>query len=164
MGSCGIITCVMDKGKTLATNRKAYYNYRIEDTIEAGIVLRGTEIKSIRSGKVSLAQSFARPEKGELWLSNAYIAPYENGNRYNHEPTRSRKLLLHRDEIKKLVSKTMEKGYTLVALRLYLKNGLAKVELGLAKGKRMHDKRESIAKRQSKREIDRTLKMRRGQS
>jgi len=152
---------VMETGKTIATNRKAYYNYNIDETVEAGIVLSGTEIKSLRAGKVSLAQSFARPEKGELWLLNAYIAPYESGNRYNHEPARPRKLLMHRDEINRLTGKAMEKRFTLVPLKLYLKNGRAKVELGLGRGKKLYDKRESIAQRQADREIERTLKMRR---
>jgi len=151
----------MATGKTITLNRKAYHNYNIEENMEAGIVLSGTEIKSLRAGKVSLSQSFAKLEKGELWLFNAYIAPYEAGNRYNHEPTRPRKLLLHRDEIDRLVGKASQKRFTLVPLRLYLKRGLAKVELGLAKGKKLYDKRESIAQRQAKREIERTLKMHR---
>ena len=124
-------------------------------------MLTGTEIKSVRAGKVSLAQSFARPERGELWLLNAHIAPYESGNRYNHEPTRPRKLLMHRDEINRIASVAMEKRIALVPLRLYLKKGLAKVELGLGRGKKIHDKRESIAQRQTDRDIERTLKTRR---
>ena len=145
----------------MSTNRKAYFNYRIDGTVEAGIVLTGTEIKSIRAGKVSIAASYARPERGEVWLANANIAPYESGNRNNHEPTRARKLLMHRDEISRLSSAVAEKGLTLVPLRLYLKNGLAKVEIGLARGKKLYDKRQSIAQRQSDREIERTLKTRR---
>lgn len=148
-------------GKTITLNRKAYHDYNIEESIEAGIVLTGTEIKSIQAGKVSLSQSFARPEKGEIWLFNTHIALYEGGNRYNHEPTRPRKLLLHRDEINWLMGKAAEKGFTLVPLKLYLKKGLAKVELGLAKGKKLYDKRQVIAQRQAEREIERTLKMRR---
>jgi len=151
----------MVTGKMITLNRKAYHDYNIEESTEAGIVLSGTEIKSLRAGKVSLSQSFAKLEKGELWLLNAYIAPYEAGNRYNHQPTRPRKLLLHRDEIDRLVGKATQKRFTLVPLRLYLKKGLAKVELGLARGKRLYDKRESIAQRQAEREIERTLKMRR---
>ncbi|MFC1999885.1 SsrA-binding protein SmpB [Chloroflexota bacterium] len=147
--------------KTIATNRKARYNYSIGEIMEAGIVLTGTEIKSVRAGKVSLAQSFARPERGELWLLNAHIAPYESGNRYNHEPTRPRKLLMHRDEIKRIASVAMEKRIALVPLRLYLKKGLAKVELGMGRGKKIHDKRESIARRQTERDIERTFKTRR---
>ncbi len=145
----------------ITLNRKAYHDYNIEESIEAGVVLTGTEIKSIRAGKVSLSQSFARPEKGEIWLFNTHIAPYEGGNRYNHEPTRPRKLLLHRDEINWLMGKTAEKGFTLVPLKLYLRKGLAKVEIGLAKGKKLYDKRQVIAQRQAEREIERTLKMRR---
>ena len=153
----------MEAVKTVATNRKARYNYHIDETMEAGIVLTGTEIKSVRAGKVSLAQSFARPVRGELWLLNAHIALYESGNRHNHEPTRPRKLLMHRDEIDRVASITMEKRVALVPLRLYLKKGLAKVELGLARGKKLHDKRESIARRQTDREIERTSKTRRVQ-
>ncbi|NQT48978.1 MAG: SsrA-binding protein SmpB [Chloroflexi bacterium] len=153
----------MEAVKTVATNRKARYNYHIDETMEAGIMLTGTEIKSVRAGKVSLAQSFARPARGELWLLNAHIALYESGNRHNHEPTRPRKLLMHRDEIDRVASITMEKRVALVPLRLYLKKGLAKVELGLAKGKKLYDKRESIARRQTDREIERTLKTRRVQ-
>jgi len=148
-------------GKTITVNRKAYHDYSIEETIEAGIVLTGTEIKSLRAGRVSLAQSFARSEKGELWLFNAHIAPYEGGNRYNHEPTRPRKLLLHRYEIDTLASKVAEKGFALVPLKIYLKKGLAKVEIGLARGKKLYDKRQSIAQRQAGREIERALKVRR---
>ena len=151
----------MGTEKTITLNRKARHDYTIGESMEAGIVLTGTEIKSLRAGKVSLAQSFARPERGELWLLNAYIAPYEAGNRYNHEPTRPRKLLLHRDEINRLAGTATQKGFTLVPLRLYLKKGLAKLELGLARGKKLYDKRESIAQRQAKREIERTLKTRR---
>jgi len=151
----------MGTEKTITLNRKARHDYSIGESMEAGIVLTGTEIKSLRAGKVSLAQSFARPEKRELWLFNAYIAPYEAGNRYNHEPTRPRKLLLHRDEINRLAGTVTQKGLTLVPLRLYLKKGLAKLELGLARGKKLYDKRESIAQRQAKREIERTLKTRR---
>ena len=124
------------------------------------MVLLGTEIKSLRAGKVSLAQSYAKPEKGELWLLNAHIAPYESGNRYNHDPARPRKLLMHRKEISELASKVREKRFAIVPLRVYLKKGRAKVELGLGKGKRLYDKRESIARRQANRDIERTLKMR----
>jgi len=147
--------------KTITLNRKAYHDYHIEDSLEAGIVLTGTEIKSIRAGKVNLSHSFARQDKGELWLLNTHIATYEEGNRYNHEPTRSRKLLLHRDEIHRLVEKATEKGFALIPLKLYLKNGRAKVELGLARGKKQYDKRQTIAQRQAGREIERALKVRR---
>ena len=151
----------MAEGKTITLNRRAYHDYNIEESIEAGIVLSGTEIKSLRAGKVSLPQSFAKLENGELWLFNSYIAPYEEGNRYNHEPTRPRKLLLHRYEIDRLMGQAAKKGFTLVPLRLYLKKGLAKVELGLARGKKLYDKRQVLAQRQTEREIERTLKMRR---
>jgi len=147
-------------GKTLTLNRKAHHDYKIEESVEAGIVLTGTEIKSIRAGKVSLAHSFARPDKGELWLLNTHIAPYDAGNRYNHEPERPRKLLLHRDEIDNLISKVTEKGFALVPVRMYLKNGRAKVELGLGKGKKLYDKRQSITQRQAGREMERALKLR----
>lgn len=147
-------------GKTLSQNRKAHHDYKIEESIEAGIVLTGTEIKSLRAGKASLAHSFARPEKGELWLYNAHIAQYEAGNRNNHEPTRPRKLLLHRDEISDLTSKVAEKGFALVPLRFYLNKGRAKVEVGLGRGKKLYDKRQSIAQRQAGRDIERAMKIR----
>lgn len=149
----------MQAAKTIALNRKARHDYDIAETVDAGIVLTGTEIKSIRAGRVNLAQSFARIENGEAWLINAHIAHYDSGNRNNHEPTRSRKLLLHRDEIGMLAGKASQKRLTLVPLRLYLsKKGLAKVELGLARGKKLYDKRETLARRQTEREIERTLK------
>lgn len=151
----------MISGKTLAQNRKARHEYDIQETIETGIVLTGTEIKSLRAGKISLAQAFARIERGELWLLNAYVAPYDQGNRYNHEPTRPRKLLVHRDEIGRLAGVVSQKRYTLVPLRLYLKKNLAKLELGLGRGKRVYDKREVMAERQAARDIERTLKARR---
>jgi len=152
----------MGTAKTITVNRKAYHDYSIEETVEAGIALTGTEIKSLRAGKINLAQSFARIENGEAWLINAHIPPYDAGNRYNHEPTRPRKLLLHRDEIGMLAAKANQKRFTLVPLRLYLnKKSLAKLELGLGRGKRLYDKREAMAQRQSDREIERTLKMHR---
>ena len=152
----------MATAKTITVNRKAYHDYSIEETVEAGIALTGTEIKSLRAGKINLAQSFARIENGEAWLINAHIPPYDAGNRYNHEPTRPRKLLLHRDEIGMLAAKANQKRFTLVPLRLYLnKKSLAKLELGLGRGKRLYDKREAMAQRQSDREIERTLKMHR---
>jgi SsrA-binding protein len=147
--------------KTVATNRKARFNYRVEDSIEAGIVLSGTEIKSVRAGKVSLNDAYVRPEKGELWLLNAHIARYEAGSYMSHEPLRTRKLLLHRREIAILTSKVMEKGLTLVPLRLYIKGNRAKVEVALARGKKLYDKRESIIRRETEREVGRTIKGRR---
>jgi SsrA-binding protein len=147
-----------DGVKVLASNRKARHDYHIEDTIEAGIVLTGTEIKSIRSGRMNLQDSFAQVRAGEVWLVGAHISPYTHGNRENHDPLRDRKLLLHRREINKLTGKVQERGYTLVPLRVYLKQGRAKVELGLARGKKLYDKRESIAKRDFDREMRRAVK------
>jgi SsrA-binding protein len=144
--------------QTIAVNRRARHEYSIDQTIEAGIVLTGTEIKSIRAGRVNLAEAYARVERGEAWLIGAHIAPYEQGNRYNHEPTRTRKLLLHRDEIAELVGRTQAKGQTLAPLRLYLHKGMAKLELGLARGKKTHDKRRTIAERDMRREIERESK------
>ena len=144
--------------KTIATNRKAYHNYHILDSLEAGIVLTGTEIKSIRAGRVSLGDAYVRPEGGELWLLNVHIARYEAGSYMSHTPTRPRKLLLHRKEINSLTSQVLEKGLTLVPLRLYIKNGVAKVEIALTKGKKLYDKRELIARREHKREIERAVK------
>ncbi len=147
--------------KTVATNRKAYHNYLIQDSVEAGIVLTGTEIKSVRAGRVSLGDAYVRPEAGELWLLNAHIARYEAGSYLSHEPTRPRKLLLHRKQIDNLTSKVLEKGLTLVPLKLYIKDSIAKVEVALAKGKKLYDKRESIIRRETEREIDRAIKRRR---
>ncbi|MFC1967615.1 SsrA-binding protein SmpB [Chloroflexota bacterium] len=144
--------------KTVATNRKAYHNFYIGESIEAGIALTGSEIKSLRDGRVSLGDAYVRPVDGELWLVNAHIARYEASSYMSHEPTRSRKLLLHRKEINNLVSKVKEKGLTLVATRIYLKKGLAKVEVAQAKGKKLYDKRESIARRDVEREMGREFK------
>lgn len=145
-------------GQTVAVNRKARHNYLVTDVFEAGLVLTGTEIKSIRAGKVNLADAYARVEKGEAWLLNAHIAPFEQGNRYNHEPRRERKLLLHRAEIDQLMGRAAAKGLTVVPLRLYLNDrGRAKVELGLARGKQLHDRRRDIAERQSRRDMEREL-------
>ncbi len=145
---------------TVALNRRARHDYSIEETVEAGIVLTGTEIKSIRAGRVNLAEAYARIERGEAWLIGAHIAPYEQGNRNNHEPTRTRKLLLHRDQIDELVGRTQAKGETLVPLRLYLHKGMAKLEIGLARGKKTHDKRRAIAERDMRRELERQTKTR----
>lgn len=146
--------------KVITVNRQAYHDYFVERTIEAGIALKGTEIKSIRDGKVNLRGSYAIARGGELWLENAHIAVYEHGNRYNHEPMRSRKLLLHRREIIQLLSRVETKGLTLVPLKLYLKGGRAKIELGLCRGKKLYDKREAIAERDVKREIERVIRTR----
>jgi SsrA-binding protein len=146
--------------KTVAVNRRARHDYAVEETLEAGIVLTGTEIKSIRAGRANLAEAYARIERGEAWLIGAHIAPYEQGNRNNHEPTRVRKLLLHRDQISELIGRTQAKGFTLVPLRLYIQHGIAKLELGVAKGKKAHDKRRAIAERDARREMERTTKER----
>ena len=146
--------------KTVATNRKAYHNYHIGDSVEAGIALTGTEIKSIRAGRVSLGDAYVSPEAGELWLLNAHIARYEAGSYMSHQPTRPRKLLLHRKQINELTSRVMERGFTLVPLKLYVKDSLAKVEVALGKGKKLYDKRESIARHEAEREIERSIKRR----
>ncbi len=144
--------------KTIALNRRARHEYTIDETFEAGLVLTGTEIKSVRAGKVNLADAYARVEKDEAWLIGAHIAPFEQGNRYNHEPKRVRKLLLHRSEIDELLGRAKAKGQTIVPLRLYLNpRGRAKLELGLARGKQLHDRRRDIADRESKRDIERQL-------
>ncbi|WP_339060382.1 SsrA-binding protein SmpB [Tepidibacillus marianensis] len=144
--------------KVVAQNKKATHDYFIEDTYEVGIVLTGTEIKSIRAGKANLKDSFARISNGEVFLVNMHISPYEQGNRFNHEPTRTRKLLLRKDEISKLIGKTKEQGYSLVPLKLYLRNGFAKLDLALAKGKKNYDKRHTIAARDANREMARALR------
>jgi SsrA-binding protein len=144
--------------KTLVTNRQAFHDYLVVESVEAGLALMGTEVKSIRAGNVNLRDAFARPQDGEIWLWNAHIAPFEQGNRWNHEPRRPRRLLLHTREIGRLSSKAKESGFTLVPLRLYEKGGKLKVELALANGKRQYDKRASIAERETKREIDRAIK------
>jgi SsrA-binding protein len=146
--------------KTVATNKKAFHNYFIGERFEAGIALTGSEIKSVREGRVSLADAYVRPEGGELWLLNAHIARYDPSSYMGHEPTRPRKLLLHRKEINNLAGKVAEKGLTLVATRLYLKDSIAKVEIALAKGKKLYDKREAITRREVERELARTLKKR----
>ena len=143
--------------KTVATNRKARHDYHIEDTYEAGLVLTGTEIKSIRAGRVNLRDGYATLKDGELWLMNAHIAPYNQGSYTNHEPRRPRKLLMHRREINRIAGRIQEKGFTLVPLRLYLKNNLAKVELGLARGKKQYDKRAALREKETRREIDRAV-------
>jgi SsrA-binding protein len=144
--------------KTVVTNRKAYHNYHIQDSVEAGIALTGTEIKSIRAGRVSLGDAYVKPEAGELWLLNAHIARYEPGSYSSHVPTRPRKLLLHRQQIDSLSSKVLEKGFTLVPLKLYIKDSIAKVEVALAKGKKLYDKRETIIRRETERELGRAIK------
>lgn len=144
----------------VATNRKAYHDYFIEDTIEAGMALVGTEVKSLRLGLANLTDSYAIVKNNEMFLFNANISPYPHGNIMNHEPLRTRKLLLHREEIRKLVGKMMQKGYTLIPLRIYFSRGKAKVLIGLARGKKAYDKRETIKEKESKREVERAVKER----
>src|ERR1700730_7786958 len=144
--------------KTLASNRQAFHDYHILETVEAGLALQGTEVKSIRSGNVNLRDAYARVDKGEIWLWNAHIAVWDQGNRWNHEPRRPRKLLLPTREIGRLAAKATVGGNTLVPLRLYDKGGKVKVELALAKGKRQYDKRDAIAERDAKRESERAVK------
>lgn len=144
--------------QTVAVNRRARHEYAIEDTLEAGIALTGTEIKSIRDGKTSLQEAYARIERGEAWLVGATIAPWAGGNRNNHEPRRDRRLLLHRVQIDQLLGRTKQKGLTIVPLRLYITGrGKAKLELGVARGKQLHDKRRAIAARDMRREVEREL-------
>ncbi len=147
-----------DTYKSIATNRRALHDYDVLERMEAGLVLAGTEIKSVRAGKISLQDGFARVDRGEGWLENVYIAPYEHGNRFNLEARRRRKLLLHRGELNRLVGKVQEKGLTLVPLRVYIKGSRAKIELGLARGRKLYDKREAIAERDADREIERAFK------
>jgi SsrA-binding protein len=149
---------VADDIKVIVENRKARHDYHIIETIEAGIVLTGTEVKSLRLGRVNVRDSFARVKDGEVFLHGMHISPYEQGNRFNHDPLRIRKLLLHRREINRLVGKIQERGYTMVPLKLYWKNGRCKVELALVKGKRLHDKRETLARKDAERRIERVLK------
>ena len=146
--------------KTVATNRKAFHNYHVGESIEAGIALMGSEIKSIREGRVSLGDAYVRPDAGELWLLNMHIARYEASSYMGHEPTRPRKLLVHRKEINYLAGKVAEKGLTLIVTRLYLKGNIAKVEIALARGKKLYDKREAITRREVDRELARAIKKR----
>ena len=144
--------------KIVCQNKKARYNYTIEDTFEAGMVLRGTEVKSLRNGKANLVDSYATINGEEAWLTHCHIDPYTPATQFNHHPMRKRKLLLHKKEINKLIGKTQEKGCTLVPLKVYFKNGKAKVDLGIAKAKKLYDKRATLKKQESDREIDRAMK------
>ncbi len=144
--------------KPVASNRKALHDYFVEDKFEAGIALTGTEIKSVRAGRVNLRDGFVQIKNGEAWLVNVHISPYDFGNRENHEPKRERRLLLHRREINKLLQKVSERGWTIVPLSVYLKNGIAKVEIALVRGKRLYDKRDAIAERDMDREMERELR------
>ncbi|MEO8601266.1 MAG: SsrA-binding protein SmpB [bacterium] len=149
------------KDRDIAVNRRARHDFHIDETFEAGVALMGSEVKALRAGKANLRDSYGRIENGEVWLWNAHISPYDPASQFGHEPTRTRKLLLHRQEISRLHGKVKEKGLTLIPLRLYFKNGRAKVELGLARGKKQHDKRDSIREREMRREVDRALSQRR---
>jgi SsrA-binding protein len=144
--------------KVITVNRRAYHDYHILERFEAGLVLTGTEIKSIRAGRVDIREAYAKPQDGELWLFNAHIAQYKAGGVYNHEPTRPRKLLLHREQIAELTGKLTQKGLTLIPLQLYIKDHLAKVELGLAKGKKLYDKRRAIIEREKDREAQEAVR------
>jgi SsrA-binding protein len=150
-----------NKEKIIATNRKARHDYHVIDTMETGIVLTGTEVKSLREGKANLKDSYARVQNEEVYLYNTHISPYSEGSYNNHEPLRQRKLLLHKKEIRKLIGKVQEKGLTMVPLKLYFKNGKVKVELAIVRGKKMYDKRRDIDKRESEREIKRHLSAKR---
>lgn len=146
--------------KVVATNRRASHEYFLLERIEAGIALQGSEIKSIRAGQISLAEAYVRVDGREAWLMEAHIAPYEQASHYNHEPRRPRKLLLHRSEIRKLWNEVRQKGVTIIPLRVYLKEGRAKVEIAVAKGKKLYDKRAAIAKRDVQRELERQVRLR----
>jgi SsrA-binding protein len=154
----------MSAVKVVTENRKARHDYQILETFEAGIVLTGTEVKSLRAGRANLRDSYAAVENGELWLYNMHISPYEQGNRFNHEPKRTRKLLMHKSEILRLLGRTREKGLTLVPLRVYFREGLAKVELALARGRKTYDRRAEIAAREARREMERAVRGRAGRN
>jgi len=144
--------------KIIATNKKAYHDYFIDDVLEAGMVLLGTEVKSLRLGKANLRDAFCRIKDGELYVNNLHISPYEFGNRENHDPTRMRKLLLHRIEIDKLTRKVDERGFSLVPTKIYFKNGRVKIEIGLGRGKKLHDKRETLKRKEADREMARAIR------
>lgn len=146
------------KQKTVADNRRARHDFELLEVFEAGIALVGTEVKSMRQGKANLQDSFAKIENGELWLLNCHISPYDCGNRFNHDPVRKRKLLMHRKQIMKLKSLVQEKGLTLIPLKLYFKGNWAKVDLAVARGKQLYDKRQAIAKKENKRQLERIVK------
>ena len=152
----------MAKGdmKLVANNKKAYHDYFIEEKYEAGLVLHGTEVKSLRMGKCSIKEAFIRVENGEVIIYGMHISPYEKGNIFNKDPLRVKKLLLHRQQIRKLVGDSSEKGYTIVPLQVYFKDGRAKIEIGLARGKKLYDKRQDIAKKDQRREAEKELKVR----
>ena len=147
-----------DRERDVAVNRRAYHDYFVDEKLEAGIMLTGSEVKSVRNGRTNLRDGFVRIDGNAAWLENVHISPYEQANLINHEPTRPRKLLMHRKEIASLIGKVRQKGYTLIPLRVYFKRNHAKVEVGLARGKREYDKREAIAERDAKREIARAMR------
>lgn len=147
-------------GKVVAQNKKANHDYFIDETIEAGIVLQGTEIKSVRNGKVQLKDAFVRIRNNEAWISNMHISPYEQGNRFNHEPLRSRKLLLHKKQINELIGLSKQDGYSIIPVKMYMKDGFAKVLIGMGKGKKNYDKRDDLKKKEAKRDIERAFKSR----
>jgi SsrA-binding protein len=147
--------------KVLADNRKAFHDYTIEEKLEAGIELSGTEVKSIRQGKINLKESYIAVKQGEIWLLGAHISPFEQGNRFNKDPLRTRKLLMHKREIMRLYGVVKQEGLTLIPTKCYLSSGRVKIEVGVAKGKKLHDKRDALAQKQVKREIDREVKMKR---
>jgi SsrA-binding protein len=147
-----------DRERDVAVNRRAYHDYFIDEKYEAGVILTGTEVKSVRNGRTNLRDGYVRIDNGEAWLENVHISPYAQGNLMNHEPLRPRKLLLHRKEISSLIGKVKQRGYTLIPLRVYFSRNHAKVEVGLARGKRQYDKREAIAEREAKREIARAVR------
>jgi SsrA-binding protein len=149
-----------DGEQIICVNRQARHNYFIDETYEAGLMLVGSEVKSLRDGKANLVDSYAQVRKGEAFLINAHISPYAGANQFNHEPTRMRKLLLHQKEIERLTGKTKVRGLTLIPLKMYCKNGRAKVELGLARGKKLYDKRETLKRKESQREVERAIKVR----
>jgi SsrA-binding protein len=148
----------VSQDRVVSVNRRAFHDYEILESIEAGLALTGTEVKSLREGHVSLKEGYIRPEGGEMWLEGVTIPPYEAGGRYNHQPTRPRKLLLHGDQIAVLSGEVSAKGYTLVPLKLYFKKGWAKMEIGLARGKKLYDKRHAIKEREAEREVERAFK------
>lgn len=152
------MTQMNDSENAVARNRRARYEYHIEETYEAGLALTGTEVKSLRAGRASIGEAYARVENGEVWLYHAHIPPYEAGSIFNHDPLRKRKLLLHRNEIRRLSGRVQQKGYTLVPLRLYFKRGMAKVELAVARGKRQYDKRVAIETREVQRRIEKAIR------
>jgi SsrA-binding protein len=146
--------------KIICKNRKAFFNFEVDDSFECGIVLLGSEVKSLRNGKANISDSYGKIRKGEIFLIDAHISPYEQSNRQNHDPLRERKLLLHKKEIKRLTGKVTERGFSLIPLKIYFKNGKVKIEMALARGKKNYDKRESIKKKEQRRELERLVKFR----